>query len=51
MPGLLRLDSFNQLERLGDQTDQFGIQFKRVLKWMEWGRTVSLAQGGLAYSV
>ena len=26
MPGLLRLDAFNQLERLEDQTDQFGIQ-------------------------
>ena len=32
MPGLLRLDAFNQLERIEDQTDQFGIQFKRVLK-------------------
>jgi hypothetical protein len=28
MPGLLRLDAFNQLERLEDQADQFGIQFK-----------------------
>jgi hypothetical protein len=32
MPGLLGLDAFNQLERLEDQTYQFGIQFKRVLK-------------------
>ena len=32
MPGLLRLDAFNQLEQLEDQTDKFGIQFKRVLK-------------------
>jgi hypothetical protein len=32
MLGLLRLDAFNQLERLEDRTDQFGIQFKRVLK-------------------
>ena len=32
MPGLYVLDAFNQLEQLEDRTDQFGIQFKRVLK-------------------
>jgi len=29
MPGLLRRDASNHLERLEDETDQFGIQFKR----------------------
>ena len=29
MPGLLRWDASNHLERLEDETDQFEIQFKR----------------------
>jgi hypothetical protein len=28
MPGLLRWDAFNQLERLEDETDQFGTSSK-----------------------
>jgi hypothetical protein len=32
MPGLLRWDAFNHLERLEDGTDQFGANSKGVLK-------------------
>jgi hypothetical protein len=51
MPGPLRRDASNHLERLEDETDQFGIQFKRrsghlfIAGWNEdaW---YHLAQGG-----
>jgi hypothetical protein len=32
MPGLLRWDAFNQLERLEDETDQFGTSSKAFWK-------------------
>jgi hypothetical protein len=32
MPGLLRWDPFNQLERLEDETDQFGTSSKAFWK-------------------
>jgi hypothetical protein len=32
MPGLLRWDAFNRLERLEDETDQFGTSSKAFWK-------------------
>ena len=32
MPGLLRWDAFNQLERIEDETDQFGTSSKAFWK-------------------